>query len=128
MATRRLSARGAAVPERAWERYERIALWPTWSPQIRRVEADAERIALGVTGTVWTPVGLGLPFTVTGVDDAARTWSWVVRMGPVSMTLQHEVYADAAGSGTLLVLEGPDPVLLAYAPLAWIALRRLVAR
>ena len=128
MATRRLRAHGAAHPDVAWERYDLIALWPTWSPQIRRVRADAPRIALGVRGTVGVPGGLGLPFTVTAVDPAARTWSWVVHLGPVVMTLNHEVHADGPGSGTLLVMEGPDPVLLAYAPIAWVALRRLVAR
>lgn len=128
MAVRRLSARGDASPAVAWERFDRIVLWPTWSPQIWRVEADAPRIAPGVHGTVVLPGGLGLPFTVTAVDLPARTWSWVVRLGPVTMTLNHEVHPDAAGSGTLLGMEGPDPVLLGYSPLAWLALRRLVAR
>lgn len=32
VATRRLSARGRAAPQLAWQRYEQIALWPTWSP------------------------------------------------------------------------------------------------
>ncbi len=127
MATRRLGARGRAAPELAWERYEQIALWPTWSPQIRRVTADQPRIALGVTGVVGVPGGLGLPFTVTAVDAATRTWTWVVRLGPVVMTLNHEVHSEGPGSGTVLVMEGPDPVLLGYAPVAWVALRRLVA-
>lgn len=127
MATRRLRAHGAVDPAVAWERFDLIALWPTWSPQIRRVSADAPRIALGVGGSIGVPGGLQLPFTVTGVDPVARTWSWVVRLGPVAMTLNHEVHADGPGSGTVLVMEGPDAVLLGYAPLAWLALRRLVA-
>ena len=40
MAVRRLSAEGAAPAGVAWERYAVIGAWPTWSPQIRRVEAD----------------------------------------------------------------------------------------
>lgn len=127
MAIRRLRAHGRAEPAVAWERYDLIALWPTWSPQIRWAAAEEPRIAVGVRGTVGVPGGLALPFTVTAVDPLARTWSWVVRLGPVSMTLNHEVHGHARGSGTLLVMEGPDPVLLAYAPIAWVALRRLVS-
>lgn len=127
MGTRTLSARGRAAPELVWERYAQIALWPTWSPQIRRVTADAARIGLGVRGLVGVPAGLQLPFTVTAADADARTWSWVVGLGPASMTLNHEVHPLGRGSATVLLMEGPDPVLLAYAPLAWIALRRLVS-
>lgn len=128
MSIRRLVARGAATPEVAWERYERIALWPTWSPQITAVETDADRIALGVQGTVRTSGGFRLPFTVTAVDPSARTWSWLVRRGPLALSLHHEVGAERAGTRTGLVMEGPEALLLAYAPLAWLALQRLVAR
>ncbi|WP_375423237.1 SRPBCC family protein [uncultured Friedmanniella sp.] len=128
MAVRRLRARGQASPAVVWERYERIALWPTWSPQIWRVEADAPRIGAGVHGTVVVPGGLGLPFTVTAVDPAARSWTWVVRLGPVALTLTHAVQAAAVGSGTTLMMEGPGALLLGYAPVAGVALRRLVAR
>ena len=128
MATRRLEAAGAASAEDAWERYRTIAAWPSWSPQIRRVAASAEQIGPGVTGRVHLPGGLGLPFTITAVDARARTWSWVVRLGPVPLTLTHEVREHPRGSATELVMEGPDVILLAYTPLAWVALRKLVAR
>jgi hypothetical protein len=72
--------------------------------------------------------GLRVPFTITEVDPARRTWSWVARLGPVRLTLHHAVRADPRGSVTDLVMEGPDALLLGYAPLAWVALRRLVAR
>lgn len=129
MALRRLSAEGAAPAGVAWERYAVIAAWPTWSPQIRRVEADAERIARGVTGTVHVPGGLRLRFTITDVDPVARRWSWLVRLGPVRMDLHHDVRAvPGGGSATGLVVEGPTALVTAYAPLAWLALRELVAR
>ena len=128
MALRRLHAVGAADPEVAWRRYVEIAAWRSWSPQILRTDADAAEIAVGVGGTVHALGGLRLRFTITAVDPAARTWSWVVRLGPVAMTLTHEVHRHPRGSGTLLLMEGAAPVLLAYAPLAWVALRRLVAR
>jgi hypothetical protein len=126
--TRRLSAAGSADPALAWQRYAELSAWPTWSPQIVGVESAAARIALGVGGRVHVLGGLRLPFTITAHDERARTWSWVVRLGPVAMTLNHEVHAHPRGSRTVLVMEGPDPVLLGYGPLAWVALRRLVAR
>lgn len=128
MATRRLEAIGTASPEVAWGRYLQIEAWPTWSPQISRVTASAERLGVGVTGRVYLPGGLGLPFTVTAVNAQARSWSWVVRLGLVKLTMNHEVHAHTRGSATSLVLEGPDVVLLAYVPLAWVALHKLVAR
>ena len=129
MAVRRLTAEGPAPAGVAWERYSLIQRWPTWSPQIRRVEADAERIARGVTGTVHAPGGLRVRFTVTDVDPVARRWSWLVRLGPVRMDLHHDVRAvPGGGSATGLALEGPSAVVAAYAPLAWVALSRLVAR
>ena len=92
-------------------------------------DADAERIARGVSGTVHAVGGLRLRFTITDVDLVARRWSWLVRFGPVQMDLHHEVRAvPGGGSVTGLVLQGPAPVVTAYAPLAWVALRRLVAR
>lgn len=127
MATRRLQAIGAARPEVAWGRYLQIAAWPTWSPQILSVETEAARIALGVTGTVHALGGLRLPFTITAVNQQARSWSWLVRWGPVSMTLNHEVHPHARGCRTVLSMEGPGLVLLGYAPAAWLALQRLVA-
>jgi len=72
--------------------------------------------------------GLRVPFTITAVDPHERTWSWVARLGPVPLTLDHEVHAHRRGSSTALTMEGPAPVILGYAPLAWVALRRLVSR
>jgi hypothetical protein len=128
MATRRLEAVGPASPEVAWGRYLQIAAWPTWSPQIARVTASAERLGVGVIGRVHLPGGLGLPFTITAVNAQARSWSWVVRLGLVRLTLHHEVRSHARGSATSLTMEGPDLLLLAYTPLAWVALHKLVAR
>jgi len=127
MATHRLAAAGPAEPAVAWQRYAEVAAWPTWSPHIVSTEADAEQIAPGVTGRVHVVGGLRLPFTVTAVDAPHHRWSWVVALGPVALTLHHEVRDHPLGSATVLVMEGPRPVLLAYAPLAWVALRRLVA-
>ncbi|WP_030484210.1 SRPBCC family protein [Nocardioides aequoreus] len=135
MAAVTLSTRGAAPPDIAWERYADPAAWAGWAPQIQRVETDAARIAAGVHGTVHAGLlrrpTLPVRFRVDAVDEDARTWAWQVRLGAgparVTLRLEHGVTEEAGGSGTWLRVRGPLPVVAAYAPLARLALGRLVA-
>ncbi|MHA6780155.1 SRPBCC family protein [Pseudonocardia saturnea] len=120
------SAEGPASPAVVWERYADPGRWAGWAPQIRRVRTDATRIAPGVTGTVHGPLGVRVRFVVTAVDEAARTWIWDVRVGPVRMHLRHGVEVRGGGSRTWLTIRGPALVLAAYLPVARIALHRLV--
>ena len=138
----RLSARGAAGAAEAWERYARPSRWPEWSPQIARVDAGADRIAPGLTGTVSAVAGVGgVRFVVDAVDEPARTWCWRVvpclgrpdaglALPPLGMTLRHVVEPDGSGSVTRLEIRALHwagaPVAAAYAPLARVALARLV--
>jgi hypothetical protein len=126
----RVDVRGPQSPDVVWERYARPALWSTWAPQIRAVECDHERLAPGARGAVVapvpSPVAVKVPFTVTEVDEDARTWSWTVGPGLLPLHLQHGVEPDPAGTRTWLVLHGPWPVIGPYAPLARLALARLV--
>jgi hypothetical protein len=64
---------------------------------------------------------------VLAVDEAAREWSWEARLGPLRLRLEHGVTAHIDGSATWLRVHGPLPVILVYAPVARIALGRLVA-
>ena len=122
-----LHASGPVAPAEAWDRYLRTGRWSQWAPQIRGVESDAPLIAAGVTGRVRAPLGLAVPFRVTEVDDAARRWSWRVQVGPVALVLLHWVSdGPDGGSTTGLRMRGPLPVLAGYAPLAQLALSRLV--
>lgn len=133
-------ARGTASPDEVWDRYLHPSRWPEWSPQIRRVDVAVDRLTPGLTGTVRGPLGLGVPFSVETVDaDAAvRSWSWRVTVGPIALWLEHTVIPLDAGAGstdpdtrrtaTTLLVEGPAPVVAAYAPLAQLALVRLVRR
>lgn len=121
-----LAATGPVPAPEAWDRYARPDRWPTWSPQLSRVEPAGAVLAAGLSGRVFAPLGVSARFTVTAVDDAARTWRWEVRRGPVRVRLEHGVQAAGDGSLTWLVLWGPAPVLLGYAPLAAYALHRLV--
>ena len=126
MTTVTLRAGGSAPVEVAWERYLHPSLWPGWSPPIRSVQAPADRLSPGLHGTVHGPAGVRIRFVVTDVDEAARTWSWRPSFGPVTLSLQHEVRAEPAGSSTLLRISGPAPVVIGYLPLARWALGRLV--
>ncbi|WP_432571697.1 SRPBCC family protein [Kineococcus sp. SYSU DK005] len=120
-----LVARGPRDAGAAWEDYAVPARWPSWSPQVTGVRACAPRIAAGVRGAVRAPLGVRVPFEVTAVDEAARTWCWQVGAGPLRAELEHRVLAVPGGSVTELRL---SPALLCapYAPLAQLALRRLV--
>lgn len=123
-----LRAAGPVSADEAWDRYARPERWRVWAPQIRRVQASAERIAAGVTGRVYGPAGLSVGFVVDAVDEADRTWSWTVRLGPITLRLDHGVTARAGGSATWLTVHGPPPVVLGYAPVARLALHQLVSR
>ena len=127
MAARTIEARGPAPVEEVWDRYATLARWPEWSPQISRVEASADRLALGVRGSVFLVGGLPLGFTVTSCRPEERAWSWQVRLGPVTLDLEHAVFPAGSGSRTTLSMTGPALVVAAYAPLARLALRRLCA-
>lgn len=139
-----LRARGDAPPDLVWERYADLDLWRTWSPQIERVqldpgegvEPDGVRLRAGLEGVVHGPVGIAVRFRVTAVDEGALTWSWRVRPAPggriplpVALDLDHAVLALDDGSETTLTITGAlhaAPLVLGYAPLARLALGRLV--
>jgi hypothetical protein len=126
MTTLSTRASGPRPAEDAWERYARPALWSSWSPQIRRVATDAERLHAGATGRVYGPVGVSIDFVVDEWDEAARRWSWTAHRGPVRLRLEHGVDADGPGSSTFLRVHGPLPVVFGYLPVARFALHRLV--
>ncbi|MGI3784584.1 MAG: SRPBCC family protein [Janthinobacterium lividum] len=123
---RRVEVAGRAGPAVAWERYADLAAWPTWAPQISDVEADGRRLAVGRRGTVHVVGGLRVPFVVTAVDHELRTWSWIARLGPVTVTLHHDLAPSADGTVAGLVLEGPTLVVATYGPLTRLPLARLV--
>ena len=118
---------GRATPAVAWGRYENLDLWATWSPQVQEVIAATRRLAPGLTGLVVGPLGVRLPFEVLTVDTAAMEWSWHVRFGFVHATLDHTVRpAPGGGCTSELVIDAPAYAVLAYRPVATLALRSLV--
>lgn len=119
---RTLTTSGAATTEQVWQRYVTPELWPTWAPHIRRVTCADERVRAGSSGVVHGPAGLRVPFEVLVVDEVERRWSW--RVGrPIGITMDHGVDDDPEGARAWV---GLPLALAAYAPVARLALRRLV--
>jgi hypothetical protein len=121
-----VSAEGAAPAERVWERYTSPALWPGWAPQISRVDADDDPIVGGTRGTVHGPLFTFAPFRIRYVDDRARTWSWWVGFGPAGVGMDHGVDETDAGSRAWVRIHAHRWLAAPYAPIARLALRRLV--
>lgn len=128
--TTTVRATGRADPADVWARYVMPRHWTGWSPQIRAVSGLPldEPVVAGSTGTVHGPAGLGVAFTVVEVDEAARRWSWRVRLGLVDLHMAHGVDCSPGtpGSTAWARITGPLPIVVGYAPLARHALRRLV--
>jgi hypothetical protein len=122
---RRIEVTGAVRPVLAWQRYADLDAWSTWAPQIVGVDADGATLTVGRHGTVRVVGGLRVPFVVTAVDPHAMTWSWIASLGPVRLTLHHDVRPDPRGTRAGLTLEGSALVIAGYAPLARFALIRL---
>ena len=123
-----LTVDGPAPIGLAWERYADPGLWATWAPQIRDVEwRGADRLAPGMTGTVHAIAGFPVRFEITDVDEGAHDWAWTVHPPKVTMHLRHTLEETVRGTRAGLVIEGPFPVVIAYTPLAHIALGRLLA-
>jgi hypothetical protein len=126
LTTMTLSARGKASPDVVWERYADLDAWSQWSPQIRGVSAPDRRLRPGLEGQVRGPLGVRVAFTITDVQ--ARSWSWQVRLPlGVRLELGHDVTAHGDGAATGLRVTGPAPLVLGYAPIAQLALHRLVS-
>jgi hypothetical protein len=130
-----LRATGPLPADQAWERYADLDLWSHWAPQISGVSVEGphtRRLRRGMRGTVRAAGVVHLPFEVTDVDETARTWSWRVGLGPITLHLDHGVEAAAPDDGahvrsrTWLRTTGPALVVLPYAPLALVALHSLL--
>jgi hypothetical protein len=125
MSSLTVRAQGPAGPADVWEAYADPQRWSEWAPHIRRVEAIG-RLRPGLTGQLFSVVRVPVSFEVIDVDARRRRWSWKAAVGPVRLRFDHGVDPRGAGSATWLTMHGPLGLLLLYAPVARLALHRLV--
>ncbi len=126
----RLRARGPLPVDEVWKHYTQPVWWSQWAPHLRQVDYPEPVIAPGTTGRVIGVGGITAVFRIETVDEAARTWSWSVRSGPLRVFFEHGVDVAPPGSGQAseawLVTHALWPVVLGYAPIAQFSLGRLV--
>lgn len=122
----RIEVTGPATPTVVWQRYTDPALWPTWAPQIRGVTGTVEPVLPGDKGWVLGPLVARVPFEVLEVDPDERRWAWRVGMRPAALVMEHGVDRRPEGSCAWVDIRAPRLLVLPYAPVALLALRRLV--
>jgi hypothetical protein len=123
MSTLHIRRRGGASKYEIWARYRDPLRWREWAPQIREVRADGP-LRTGLEGEIVGVFGVRARFDVLDVDEPGGRWTWIVRSGPLTLRIEHEIAEGLVG----VALTGPAPVVAAYAPIARVALGRLVAR
>lgn len=136
-----VSAAGPASVQMVWDRYVTPEIWPGWAPHIQAVSYPYPTLAPGTVGELRGPAGARLDFRIDAVDEMARRWSWTVsRRWPAptvglraQVRMDHGVQGESrqgsvGGSRAWVRMHLPAPVALLYAPLARIALSRLVSQ
>ncbi|HZZ45410.1 MAG TPA: SRPBCC family protein [Pseudonocardia sp.] len=125
-----MEASGPVSAAEVWDRYARPDRWSEWAPYLFGVETSADRLSAGMTGRVRGPLGVSVPFVVTGFDEGevGGRWAWQVRFGPTELSFDHGVEPSGTGTRTWLIADGPLPVLVLYLPLARLSLEMLVRR
>lgn len=113
--SRQIDAPAAA----AWNELTDLQEWPKWGLTVARAElADPGPLQLGSRGTVWTPVGVPLPFEISEFEPG-RMWAW--KVAGVAAT-KHG--AEPSGSGCRVWMSSPVWAP-AYLPVLALALRRI---
>lgn len=120
-------AKGSAPPDVVWARYTEPEQWPTWAPHMKRAEYPYPRVTPGTFGRVYAYGGFSLPFSIDAVDEEARTWDWSVYLASQRIELKHGVVAHGSRTRVWASIGLPLPLALAYAPVAKLALHRLVS-
>lgn len=109
----------AAPSEVVWDLLTSLDDWPRWGLTVRRAELDlGDVLTLGVTGRVWTPVGVALAFEITEFVPG-RSWAWNVAGIPAT---RHGVDPDGDGCRAWMSAPMWAP---GYVPVLAVALRRI---
>lgn len=119
-------ARGSAPADVVWARYTEPERWPSWAPHMKRADYPYPRVTPGTFGRVYAYGGFSMPFSIDAVDEQARTWDWSVYLGSLRIELQHGVETKGSRTAAWASIGLPLPLALGYAPVATLALRRLV--
>jgi hypothetical protein len=128
MGTRSVEVSGPREAGAVWERYAVPGSWPDWLPQITSVDLSTPRLSAGAKGKLHAPMGVAIPFSVDRVDEEARTFAWTIRVGLLKLRLENWVHAAPDGGAVAgMRVNGPGPLVGAYAGQAQSALERLVA-
>lgn len=127
MGARSVEVSGPLDAAAVWERYAVPGSWPDWLPQITGVDLSTPRLAAGAKGKLHAPMGVSIPFGVESVDEGARTFAWTIRVGLLKLRLENWVHDGADGGSVAgMRVNGPGPLVAAYAGQAQGALERLV--
>jgi hypothetical protein len=128
MGTRSVEVSGSRDAEAVWERYAVPGSWPDWLPQITGVDLSSPRLTAGARGKLHAPMGVSIPFTVESVDEQARSFAWTIRVGLLRLRLENWVHPSPDGGSVAgMRVNGPGPLVSAYAGQAQAALERLVS-
>ena len=109
-----------ATPHEAWALISRTGSWPIWGPSVSAVEPADAQLSLGMRGRVRTPIGLWLPFHITGFDPP-RSWTWSVLSLPAP---SHRV--EPVPGGCRVSFSVPAPAF-PYLAVCRLALERIAA-
>ena len=107
-----------ATPEAAWDVLASTRAWTRWGPSVTAVDPADSTISSGMRGRVRTPVGIWLPFRITGFDPPHR-WAWSVLGIPAT---SHRV--DPAPGGCRISF-GVPVAAFPYLLVCRVALRRI---
>lgn len=113
-----------AAADEVWRVLIDIEQWPHWGPSVRRAELrdGGTLLTAGAQGTVWTTVGVALPFRVTDFSEGC-SWGWTVAGVPAT---GHQVTAVAGESKPGCLVRFTTPWWAAgYLPVCAVALTRI---
>lgn len=114
----------SAPPEAAWDVLVDLTAWPKWGPTVSGAALDHPGpLSAKSHGTVWTPVGVSLPFEITEFVEG-RVWAWDVAKVPAT---RHEVIPTRRGCVVSFGVPIWAPAYLSVMAIALPRIERLAA-